>query len=523
MKRMRLLLGFFILLATGIALWFRVVRLEERLMHSDEANQAYKTGELIDGGTYVYNPELYHGPTLYYLTLPVAKLCGAESFKETREATFRIVPALFGTLLVLLLWAIRHELGRGPVVWAAFLTAVSPAMTYYSRYYIQEMLLVFLTFGVIIAGWRYAKSGKLGWALLAGACVGLMHATKETCVIAYAGFGAGVALTYVWSRRREGEIKQLSDTFRPRHLVYAGVAAVTVSFAFYSSFFTNLSGPLDSMRAYASYFHLAGGGEPTAEGGGSHVHPWYYYLQMLLLSKEGRGPWWSEGFIVLLFIAGTVVAIRGKGSGGNTLLVRFLAVYTVFMTVAYCAIPYKTPWCMLGFLHGMILIGGVGAASLVRWFSNQALRAIVCILLVAGVSHLAWQAYACNFVYAEDPRNPYAYVHTMSTFMGSVERIEEIAKIHPEKRRMVIKVFYPESDYWPLPWYLRKFEQVGYWPNVPDEPDASVILCAARIMPELKDKLRDTYQVEYFGMRPNELLVLFIRSDLWDAFMKTRE
>ena len=36
------------------------------------------------------------------------------------------------------------------------------------------------------------------------------------------------------------------------------------------------------------------------------------------------------------------------------------------MLVVYSAIPYKTPWCLLGFLHGMILLAGVGAVVLVR-------------------------------------------------------------------------------------------------------------------------------------------------------------
>ena len=46
--------------------------------------------------------------------------------------------------------------------------------------------------------------------------------------------------------------------------------------------------------------------------------------------------------------------------------VRFLALYTFALAAAYSLIAYKTPWCLLSFWHGMILLAGVGAAWLVR-------------------------------------------------------------------------------------------------------------------------------------------------------------
>ncbi|HEX2974040.1 MAG TPA: hypothetical protein VHP11_17035, partial [Tepidisphaeraceae bacterium] len=49
----------------------------------------------------------------------------------------------------------------------------------------------------------------------------------------------------------------------------------------------------------------------------------------------------------------------------------FLASYTVLLTAAYSAVPYKTPWCLLGFLHGMILLAAVGAVALIRSFAPR--------------------------------------------------------------------------------------------------------------------------------------------------------
>ena len=80
-----------------------------------------------------------------------------------------MVPAIFGTALILLLLLVADGIGRAAVVCAAFLTAVSPAMVFYSRYYIHEVLLTFFAFLALAAGWRYWRSRKIGWALLAGA------------------------------------------------------------------------------------------------------------------------------------------------------------------------------------------------------------------------------------------------------------------------------------------------------------------------------------------------------------------
>ena len=144
-------------------------------MHCDEANQAVKAGT----GVYHYDSHDHHGPSLYWLTLPALRLQGVSCLAASNAADYRIVPVVFGAALVLLLLLLSDGLGRGAIISAALLTAISPAMVYYSRYYIQEMLLVFFTTALICCGWRYFRSGRIGWAIGAGAMLGLMHATKE--------------------------------------------------------------------------------------------------------------------------------------------------------------------------------------------------------------------------------------------------------------------------------------------------------------------------------------------------------
>lgn len=109
---------------------------------------------------------------------------------------------------------------------------------------------------------------------------------------------------------------------------------------------------IQGVRAYGSYVEKA--------GGELHRHSWYFYLSMLIWDHPARGFVWSEGLIVGLAAVGLVAALTRKSGKGNDLaLLRFLGFFTAALTVWYAAIPYKAPWCALGFLHGMILIAGV--------------------------------------------------------------------------------------------------------------------------------------------------------------------
>jgi len=530
-----------VVIAVG-AFTFRVPRLEQRPMHTDEAVHAVKLGILLDTGTYTYNPHEYHGPTLYYFSLPFVWLSGARSYADMdSEIPMRLVPVVFGAGLILLLLLTADGLGRPAAACAGVLTAVSPAMVYYSRYYIQEILLVFFTFGAIAAGWRYIQSKHFGWALAAGACLGFMYASKETWVIAFGCMLASAGITTVWGGRirtqtsleappesNEGEKKPNGKpSFHPWHVAAAVAAALVVAVLCLTVMLTQPRAILDSLLTYIEYVQRAVTGDSSTSGPALHNHPWYYYLRMLTFAKYGPGPWWSEVVILALALIGICEALRKRGRsrlgdlpGTIPHFLRFLALYTVLMTVIYSVIPYKTPWCMLSFLHGMILMAGVGAAAVYRRLSNSTLRSIWTVLLILGMGHLGVQAHRSSFRFHSDPRNPYVYAHTSTDLLKLINRAEQIAEVHPDGHDMLIRVIVPESDYWPLPWYFRRFARVGYWDTVPDEPDAALIVAGPSFEPRLDGALRDSYQKEYFGLRPHVLLMTYVRSDLWDKYIE---
>ncbi|UCG57457.1 MAG: TIGR03663 family protein [Phycisphaerales bacterium] len=512
-----------ILAVTLVAVMLRAPRLRQRPMHTDEAVHAEKFRLLLEEGTYTYDPNEYHGPTLNYLTLIPAWLTSAQKLTEITEFTLRIVPVFFGLVLIVLLVPAARGLGLGAATCAALLAAVSPAMVFYSRYYIQETLLVCFTFGVIVTGYRYAQGRNVLWILLTGVFLGLMHASKETCVVAVGSMALALLLAH-----RLGPALAVVKATRRSDLVICLAAAALVSALFHSSFLSNPSGVVDSARTYLTYVDRAGSNDV-------HIHPWYYYLKMLVCFKSGDGPFWSEGLIVLLAAVGFVVALRAKGSAGTSCaLVRFVAFYTLMMTVIYSAIPYKTPWCVLGFLHGMILLAGVGAVALIGWAPKGLPRLVTLGLLTAGLVHLIWQSYLCNYVYYADNRNPYVYAHTTEDVFHVVERVEEMAMAHPDGHRMHVQVICPKHDYWPLPWYLRHFEKdsIDWLDQVVDgQPSAPLIIASDKVEAALSNKLYTSTPLEnrqlylylfeqrpyYMWLRPKVKLFGFVRKDLWES------
>jgi len=516
-----------ILAATIIALVLRLPRLQQRPMHGDEAVHAIKFGELLEDGAYIYDPHEYHGPTLNYLTLIPARLASATKLTQVTEFILRIVPVFFGVCLVLLLLLAADGLTPGTAIYAVVLTAISPAMVFYSRYYIQEMLLVCFTFGAITCAYRYTRNKKFLWAILTGVFLGLMHATKETCIIAFGSmFLALLLMLLMW--RPKGSFLSAAKAIKGPHLIAGLAAAAVVSALFYSSFFTNPGGILDSFRAYGAYFNRAG--DNTL-----HIHPWYYYLKMLMYSRYSDGPIWTEAVIVLLAVVGFIAVMRKKGLfSANVHLLRFIAFYTLILTVVYSAIPYKTPWCMLGFLHGMILLAGVGAVVLVRLVPNVLPRLIVILLLIEAPLHLTWQAYLGSYKFYADSRNPYVYAHPTTEVFTVVQRVNDIARVHEDGKQMQIQVICPEADYWPLPWYFRSFSNVQWRNKVADDvPSAPLIIASDKVAEALTNKLYALTPLEerqmymflfdepyYVWLRPKVKLMGFVRKDLWDLYQQ---
>jgi uncharacterized protein (TIGR03663 family) len=524
-----------IALAAGLPL--RFARLDVRPMHHDEANQAVKFGTLLERGEYRYDASDHHGPTLYYLTLPAAWLRGQGTLASLDEWTLRGVTAVFGAATILLLTLLYPGIGRTAVATSAILMALSPAMVFYSRMFIQESLFACFTLAFMIAVGRAMTGGGFLWSTLAGVAAGLAVATKETSVIvlpsaltacAFASWSLGPDR----SRGREALASRGEGALSPRspvdrRWVVAGLVSLAIATAvaavFYSSFFAAPGAVLEPFRGAQTY--LDRGIAPV-----SHAHPWYYYAGVLTYTSSG-GLKWSEGLVVVLAIVGALTAWRQPeraadaphrqhSSPRRVFWARYVTSYVAVTTAIFSIIPYKTPWNVLPFYVAAIVLAGIGFSQLLHATISRAFAGVlVAACLVASV-HLGWQAWRASVIYASDSRNPYVYAQTVPDAVRMATRIRELAALHPDGSRMQVSVIASPYEQWPLPWYLRMMPNVGYW-TAPGDPVAmqAPVVVASTEHSAVFDALDDRYVSEFFGLRPEMLLALYVDRGLWERYL----
>ena len=294
------------LVLTAGALAFRLPALGSRPFHGDEAVHAFKFLELWSRGVYRYDHNEFHGPTLYYAALPTIWLHGRHSFAQCTEADFRLPIVLFGAAMVLVIAPLSSGLGKRAIFLAGILTAISPALVFYSRYYIQETVLAFFTLATLACGWQYSRHHRRHLLLLAGVSAGLMIASKETAALSFAAMIGALLLTSAWTRLIDRQPPPNGKTWPIRDVALSIGLALFVACLFISGFGTDhpgpwgvLTGPMDYLRSYTPWLHRAAGAT-------QHVYPWKYYFDILLWTKAPRGPLYSEAVIVVLALVGIV-------------------------------------------------------------------------------------------------------------------------------------------------------------------------------------------------------------------------
>lgn len=543
------------------ALWLRLDDLGRRPMHSDEANQAVKFGELLEQGRYEIDARDHHGPTLYYAALPVAWLRGQRTLATLDEVTVRLVPALVGTVAVVLLVFLAWPLGPWPALAAGAFLALSPPAVYYSRYFIQETLLVTFVLLALAGAIRWWRTGRVRWALVAGLGLGLMFATKASAPLFIVAAALGA-----WASQPP---RPASARVRRDVLVAVAVAGF-VAVLLLSSCFTHGSGLRDAVAAY-------GFGAGRATSGSGHEKPWWYYLQLFGLEQRGGLVWQQLGFSALAVCGAGLTALAwrsrgatpphggesvchtlydkprgpiqeadeqgaaraarlakvesgsrpkahqraadrrravhgpaaaGRGDGAvaagrflippaaRTLLIGTL-VATLTIAVLLSAIPYKTPWHVIHLVPGLSVLAAGALALLPR--ARMGLLFAVLVLFMQGT-----QTRQAVFERPADERNPYAYVHSSPDVLKLRGLVEAALVARPDLPVRVIG-----DEYWPIPWYLRGLDRVGYWNTAPADCDGALVLASGSQIEVVQERLRGRYRESYLGLRPDVLCVVF--------------
>jgi uncharacterized protein (TIGR03663 family) len=488
-------------------------------LHHDEGVNGNFLVTLVRTGQYTYNPENYHGPTLYFFSAVIpwlARFVGGKVFGENYGLTtfnIRFVTAAFGIGTIWLALLLRKRIGTIGALSAAGLIAISPGAVYLSRYFIHESLFVFFTLGIVVAALKYYDTKQAAYLILASISAALMVATKETWIINGPVLLIALITTsgYFWIRekfagkRSEGSLgerwREMLERFGgPVPLATVALVAfavfVLVNVLFYSSFFTNYpKGVNDAMQTLNMWRHR------TQE----HYHPPYQYVYWLLQ---------EEGIVLVLGGIGALIAVVRA----NNRLAVFLALWSFGLLAGYSLVGYKTPWISLNFIVPLALTSGYAldvAYQKLRDFGQPRLFIILAVLIAVPCTY---QMYQLNFVHYDDDAYPYVYAHTRRELLQMLDEIDRVSNRMGTGTDTGIALVSP--DYWPLPWYFRDYKKVGYYQQIVATNEPIIIGSTAQ-----EEQLKETYGDRYvlvvsgkdegaYALRPGVDLLLYVRKDV---------
>lgn len=493
------------------AFLFRASDIENRPIHTDEAVHAYKLGEFLATGTYRYDPVDYKGPTLLLSAAPLALAAGQRSHADLELATLRLTPLLWSILLGLAPLLGWRLLGGAGTLTASAMLFLSPCIAFYSRVFIHEMAFAALAVLLLLQSARFLREPTTRNALLASVLGGLLHATKETCLLVFAAMAAGGLACAVLLRRDEAVSRALGALRQWKLVAWLLVPGALLSAAIYTRGFLQPGALADVFRAY--WLNVERGAVP-----GDHQHPFGWYFQLAMRGTGQPGPQWTEWPIVVLGAAGFVAGpLRGLGGGRAAPL--FLAAASVALWLAFSAVSYKTPWNILAPLA--LSCVGAGMLGQAIWASRWVAARAAAPLLAAGAAFvLAPQLPRTIGLFEADPRNPWVYAQTSHDFLRLEQRFADIGPFVPGGEPFRIDVIGP--DPWPLPWTLRRNPLVGYFPQVPEQSDAWLVVCEPDDAEAAAALFDEPPLSEFYGVRPEVLRVLLIERSVWNAFLDSR-
>jgi predicted membrane-bound mannosyltransferase len=192
----------------------------------------------------------------------------------------------------------------------------------------------------------------------------------------------------------------------------------------------------------------------------------------------------------------------------------------VGVLIALVALPFQASGSWIAAVLAMVIVGGLIVAAvtwlLPRWVAQ------VCIVaaLLAGAGHLAYQTQWASTRYVASPRNPLAHAQTVTDAEKLVQKVQVLAQYHDMGTAMPVHVL--AKNPWPLPWYFRGFDNIGFYPVPPEQLQgpAPVVISTMKYSKFVQPLVGEDYQVNFYGLRPDVRMLLFIEQPLWDRFIE---
>ncbi|MDQ5859116.1 MAG: TIGR03663 family protein, partial [Acidobacteriota bacterium] len=428
-----------------VALLTRFNDLGDRPFHHDESIHAQQSYNLMKDGTWRYEPA-YHGPFLYYTNALVYRLFGVT------DTTARLMPAVFGLLLIAAAFPLARWIGRPAAIAYALLVLISPHFTYFSRFIREDIYSLVFTLGTILAVQMFFDTDRARWLTLGAVSFALAGATKENAYmtgVLFVAYGIWAIVERV--ARAKGNKRALPDAliatarwvrghFVP--LLTAALVFLSIWALLYSAFGKY---PQDWLAIPKAVKYRMGQHSIARIPG-----PWYYYVPQLL--------YYETAIVFAALFAFRRRSDPGRGSDPHLPFLRFVLFWAIGSLLLYAWAREKVPWLTVHMLLPITILAADGVAWLWRARRETVPRVALAVFFVLALVNSSGM-YLASFRYgAHDKEREPNHAEILAYVQTTWDLKRALAPVEAARRRLapsdtVITVAGEAS--WPLTWYLR--------------------------------------------------------------------
>ncbi|MDQ3875333.1 MAG: TIGR03663 family protein [Actinomycetota bacterium] len=495
-----------------LALVLRLLDLADKPFHHDESLHATFSWQLANGAHFLYDP-VYHGPVQQYVGATMYFFGGVSDF------VIRLGPALVGTVLVVLPYFLRRQLGTAGALAASVILAISPSYLYFSRFVREDIYTACITLGLIVLTFRFLDRPRRWHPAAILGLLAVSFATKETTYITvFIGgtFFVAVAARELWQARARGiETRTAPFIGAVRSVglnawIWAASAFAFVFTVLFTFFLLEPQGLRAGLYDAISYWLSQHG---VHRGG----QPWFYYLVLMPL---------YELPVLLVAAVGIFVALRQR-----TLFRAFLVWDAVLSVAIYSWAGERMPWLVLHPLLPLVLLAGVGFQLL--WEQrSRIVRVAALAFAAAGAAVLLYGAVEVSYVHPADPAELLVFTQTSADVTGIRAEIAAIDRRlqRTSGRRANVYVDGTGGADWPWGWYLRDLPWVVVDPAHPESVKSADALLFVdldgaptrkSLLPVLRDyrvrkfRLREWWIFNQSGASPGDVWRWFVTREPW--------
>ncbi|HMQ09870.1 MAG TPA: TIGR03663 family protein [Oligoflexia bacterium] len=495
----RKLVGIFIAAIFLFLCFTRLYQLGDKPYHHDESLYAKYSYDYATQNFYRFDPIL-HGPMLFTIQALCFKIFGDTDF------TGRLTSAISGILLVylcsFLLFLIFKNLN--PVLSFVTLTALSPTLTYFSRFLGMDMLLCLLFTASLLSLYQFLYSKKSFYLFNSLIFLSFMVCTKLNYLFYFFFLVTFLMVLFFFKRSRYTYITQAVKDYFVRYkylkITLLFITPVLIFSLLYSGFGQHWPGVLDGLYRKMLPYWINQHKIQRIRG------PFDYYLPLLVqyelpivlaiifylikILRSSKNYLRQSLYVAVLSFAAFIVVKAFWINTFSSLLSIFhfsrpyhflILIFYIFAGVRmtlyhlkhneyfhafsifwfwvslslYSYAGEKVPWLLVHVIFPAFLYLAPQLSKTVQASLSHTLhKRILGLGLVILISWQLINVYRTNFIFNARPKNLLAFTHTSWETKQMAHKLLTCKKVYPN---MKIETLNAAAAIWPLSWYLRHY------------------------------------------------------------------